>query len=177
MARRGDSFHDDDDEPTMISADAASPPREPPPIEVVLSRQAQVLAASEARATGQRYRMLEVWTRNRVYVVDSALECIEVIDRRTGRPEAAHSLLGASLAGGQRKYTQTMHISRPFPVPGTEAIFVRPGKKAQPAGLTSKVERVVLNVHIASVAMNEGDEAWDDVTSHLLQSQFGLLRE
>ena len=99
MARRGDSFHDDDDEPTMISADAASPPREPPPIEVVLSRQAQVLAASEARATGQRYRMLEVWTRNRVYVVDSALECIEVIDRRTGRPEAAHSLLGASLAG------------------------------------------------------------------------------
>ena len=177
MARPRDTYVDED-EPTMISGDPTTSPKssEPPPIEVVLSREAQTIAAADGRATASRYRMLEVWTRNRVYIVDSALECIEVIDRRTGKPEATHSLIGASLVGGQRKYTQTMHISRPFPVPGTEAIFVRPGKRAQPSGLTSKVERVVLHVHIASVAMNEDAAAWDDVTSYLLQNQLGLLR-
>jgi hypothetical protein len=178
MARPRDTDVDDD-EPTMISGGPAAAPKpaEPPPIEVVLSRQAQTIAAADARATASRYRMLEVWTRNRVYIVDSALECIEVIDRRSGKSETTHSLIGASLVGGQRKYTQTMHISRPFPVPGTEAIFVRPGKRAQPSGLTSKVERVVLHVHIASVAMVEDAAAWDDVTSHLLQNRLGLQRE
>ena len=178
MARPRDTFVDDD-EPTMVSGGSAAPsePVEPPPIEVVLSRQAQTITSADARAATARYRMLEVWTRNRVYIVDSALECIEVLDRRTGTPEATHSLIGATLVGGQRKYMHTMHISRPFPVPGTEAIFVRPGKRAQPSGLTSKVERVVLHVHIASVAMNEDANAWDDVTSHLLQNQVGLLRK
>ena len=178
MARPRDTDVDDD-EPTMISGGQAAAPKpaEPPPIEVVLSRQAQTIAAADARGSTSRYRMLEVWTRNRVYIVDSALECIEVIDRRSGKSETTHSLIGASLVGGQRKYTQTMHISRPFPVPGTEAIFVRPGKRAQPSGLTSKVERVVLHVHIASVAMVEDAAAWDDVTSHLLQNRLGLLRE
>jgi len=164
-------YADDEEETTIVAPGKSA--EEPPAIEIVLSRDAVVLSARNAGLAGQRYRMLEVWTRNRVYIIDSALECIEVNDRRTGSSEAAHSLLGATLVGGQRKYAKTMHISRPFPVPGTEAIFVRPGKKAQPAGLTSKVERVVLHVHIASVAMEKGAEAWDDVTSHLLQHRFG----
>ena len=164
-------FTDDDEEATIVGPDKSVDV--PPPIEIVLSRDAVVISARNTGLAGKRYRMLEVWTRNRVYVIDSALECIEVNDRRTGSSETSHSLLGATLVGGQRKYSKTMHISRPFPVPGTEAIFVRPGKKAQPAGLTSKVERVVLHVHIASVAVDEGADVWDDVTSHLLQHRFG----
>lgn len=170
MARHPE--YTDDDETTVVGSNSAAP-QEPPPIEVVLSRDVVMLSAQGGSLAGQRYRMLEVWTRNRIYIVDSALECIEVTDRRTGAAEPAHSLLGATLVGGQRKYAKTMHISRPFPVPGTEAIFVRDEKKSRPAGLTSKVERVVLHVHIASVAMEKGDDAWDDVTSHLLQHRFG----
>lgn len=158
----------DEDDATTVVGPIPTEAAAPPPIEVVLSREVVVLSARDAGLTSQRYRMLEVWTRNRVYIIDSALECIEVTDRRTGSAEAAHSLLGATLAGGQRKYAKTMHISRPFPVPGTEAIFVRDGK-SRPAGLTSKVERVVLHIQIASVAMEKGDGVWDDVTSHLLQ--------
>lgn len=169
MARPSDDL---DDEATKVVG-ASAPVRATAPIEVVLSRDQVVMSSRNAGIAGQRYRMLEVWTRNRVYVVDSALECIEVMDRRTGVAEVSHSLVGATLAGGQRKYAKTMHISRPFPVPGTEAIFVRENKKSAPAGLTSKVERVVLHIHIASVAMVSGAEAWDDVTSCLLQHQFG----
>jgi hypothetical protein len=97
---------------------------------------------------------------------------MEVRDRRTGMSEPEHSLIGARLVGGQRKYAKTMHVSRPFPVPGTEAIFVKANKK-EPAGLTSKVERVILYVHVASVAMEDGHGAWEDVTSHLLKHTFG----
>jgi hypothetical protein len=165
-----------DEEATNVVGTTKPEPAKPPPIEIVLSRDEVVLSARDAGLASQRYRMLEVWTRNRVYIVDSALECIEVTDRRSGTAEVSHSLVGAKLAGGQRKYAKTMHISRPFPVPGTEAIFVREGKKNAPAGLTSKVERVVLHIHIASVAMTDGAEAWDDVTSHLLQHKFGLDR-
>ena len=58
-----------------------------------------------------------------------------------------------------------MHVSRPFPVPGTEAVFQRDGRS--PAGVTSKVERVVLRITVTSFVIDENG-AWDDVTSALL---------
>jgi len=149
-------------------------PVESPPIEVVLTRHSQTLDSAAARAQPDRYRMLEVWTRNRIYIVDSHLKCIEVIDQRSGLPEAGNSMLGAHLVGGQRKYANSVHFSRPFPVPGTEALFVRPDDRLRPMGFTSKVERVVLQVHVSSIAKSNDEDDWADVTSYLLKSPLGL---
>jgi hypothetical protein len=147
-------------------------PAEPPPIEVVLTRHNQTLDSEVASAPPDRYRMLEVWTRNRIYIVDSHLKCIEVIDQHSGLLETENSMLGAQLVGGQRKYANSVHFSRPFPVPGTEALFVRPDDRLRPMGFTSKVERVVLHIHVSSIAKSSDEDDWADVTSHLLKSSF-----
>jgi hypothetical protein len=116
------------------------------------------------------YRALEVWTRNRVYLVDSNFACVEVIDRKTGKPDPKNSVLGTRLVGGQRKYGKTIHQAQPFPVPGTEAVFEKTSSsgRAVPASVTSKVERVVLHIRVTTVVLQQED-AWADVTSALLQ--------
>ncbi len=142
-----------------------------PPIEVVFDRDTH---SGGAPVEPTSFRALEIWTLNRIYVVDSSLTCIEVIDRRTNEIDRKHSIVGARLGGGQRQYGKTVHIARPFPVPGTEAVFERPGKRT-PAGVTSKVERVVLRIRVTSVVL-EQEGAWDDVTSALLRPTFGHHR-
>lgn len=134
------------------------------PIEIVFDRDTR--AAGVDRMPDAPHRALEIWTQNRIYVVDSTLKCVEIRDRKTGKSEKKHSVLGARLAGGQRQYGKTVHLSRPFPVPGTEAVFQREGKRT-PAGVTSKVERVVLRITVTTFVIEE-EGAWDDVTSALL---------
>ena len=146
------------------------------PLEVVFDR-VTITGAVPDGATP--YRALEVWTRNRLYLIDSNLVCVEVIDRKTGQPDRKHSVLGTRLAGGQRKYGKTMHQSRPFPVPGTEAVFEKPaaaGQRRVPASVTSKVERVILHIQVTTVVL-EGENVWDDVTSALLQPPGGPVRK
>ena len=145
-------------------------PDAPPvaPLEVVFDRemhQAGVISADRP------YRAIEVWTQNRVYTVDSTMTCVEVRDRASGLSDPRHSVLGARLVGGQRRYGKTLHVARPFPVPGTEAVFERDGKRT-PAGVTSKVERVIMRIRVTSVVM-EQEGAWDDVTSAFLLPSFG----
>lgn len=139
------------------------------PLEVVFDR--ETFEAGGGAMPDRPYRALEIWTQNRLYVVDSTLTCCDVIDRKTGEREQKRSVIGARLAGGQRQYGKTIHIARPFPVPGTEAVFERPGKKT-PAGVTSKVERVVLHIRVTSF-VTEQQGAWDDVTSAFLHPSFG----
>lgn len=134
------------------------------PLELVFDRDTR--AAGVDRMPDAPHRALEIWTQNRIYVVDSSLVCVEIRDRKTGKAETKHSVLGARLAGGQRQYGKTVHLSRPFPVPGTEAVFQREGKRS-PAGVTSKVERVVLRISVTTFVI-EQEGAWDDVTSALL---------
>lgn len=141
------------------------------PIEIVFDRDQH--PAGEA-LPNTPYRALEIWTQNRVYVIDSTLTCSEVISRKTGKADPKHSMIGARLGGGQRQYGKTVHVARPFPVPGTEAVFERPGRRT-PAGVTSKVERVVLRIRVTSVVLQE-EGAWDDVTSALLHPDFGHNR-
>lgn len=133
------------------------------PIEVVFDRE---LHTAGVIAADRPYRALEIWTQNRVYTVDTSMTCSEVRDRHSGVADPRHSVLGARLVGGQRRYGKTLHVARPFPVPGTEAVFEREGKRT-PAGVTSKVERVVLRIRVTSVVM-EQEGAWDDVTSAFL---------
>jgi hypothetical protein len=164
------------DEKTIVGfGDASSTtlediiPDVPPiaPLEVVFDRVTLDAAVPDDTTP---YRALEVWTQNRVYFVDSTFLCVEVIDRRTGQADPKHSVLGTRLAGGQRKYGKTMHQAKPFPVPGTEAVFERPAARgrAVPASVTSKVERVVLHIRVTSVVLQQ-QNPWDDVTSALLQ--------
>src|ERR1019366_10242589 len=41
----------------------------------------------------------EIWTRNRVYHIDTALVCVAVVTRATGAVEGTHPLRGARLTG------------------------------------------------------------------------------
>ena len=166
---------DDDDERTIVTAQRDTLrdliPDVPPvaPLEVVFDR--ETIAPGGIVPEGA-FRALEIHTQNRIYVVDSTLVCVEVVDRATGaRDTTKHSVIGAQLVGGQRRYDKTVHLARPFPVPGTEAVFQRPGKRT-PAGVTSKVERVVLRIRVTSYLL-ETKGAWDDVTSALLLPAFG----
>ncbi len=134
------------------------------PLEVVFDRDTHAASGDAPHVTPTV--MLEVWTLNRLYLIDANMICTEVIDRRTGVRDPKHSNLGTRLGGGQRRYGKTLHVSRPFPVPGTEAVFERLDKK-RAAGVTSKVERVVLHLRVTSIVLDEKG-AWDDVTSALL---------
>lgn len=135
------------------------------PLEIVFDRDTHDPHSGTAPSSTQG-AMLEIWTLNRLYLVDSNMLCTAVIDRRTGTRDGKHANLGARLAGGQRRYGKTLHVARPFPVPGTEAVFERPDKR-QAAGVTSKVERVVLHQRVTSIVLDDKN-AWDDVTSAFL---------
>lgn len=165
----GDGWGEDDDERTIVTVgrdtlrDFIPDAPTQAPLEVVFDR--ETVPPGGAVNDGP-FRALEIHTQNRVYVVSSSFECMEVIDRATGAIDPKHSTLGARLVGGQRRYDKTVHLARPFPVPGTEAVFQRPGKRT-PAGVTSKVERVVLRIRVTSYLL-QTKGAWDDVTSALL---------
>lgn len=171
-------FDDLEDEKTLVEHETRDtlkdliPDAPPvPPLEVVFDREMHHAGVISADAP---YRALEIWTQNRVYLVDSTMTCVEVRDRKSDAADPKHSVLGARLVGGQRRYGKTLHVARPFPVPGTEAVFERDGKRT-PAGVTSKVERVVLHIRVTSVVM-EPQGAWDDVTSAFLHPSFGHRR-
>lgn len=101
----------------------------------------------------------EVWTKRRVYTLDSSFECIEVLDRETGRPEPTHQMLGARLGGGRLRQKDTVRFSYPLPLPGMEAMFV----KAKGHGYTSAVERMIVRVRVLHTAVGEQLPSWDDV--------------
>ncbi len=93
------------------------------------------------------WRAIEVWTKNRVYGMDSSFICIEVVDRATGKLDPNHPILGGRLGGGRRRGTKGQTLTHPLPLPGTEAMFLRAKKQ----GYTSSVERVILRVRALRV--------------------------
>ena len=115
------------------------------------------------------YRMLEVTTERRKYVIDSTFTCIEIIDRKTRQIDLAHVCNGAKLLGGQRRYGKTVHHIKPFPIIGTAAVFEAAARNGQPKGVqvTSKATRVVLHVRVSSVVLDPNDP-FDGVTNAML---------
>ena len=157
--------HGIDDEKTIMDAIPGGGPV--PPIEVVLDRvthDAQVLQPAGTEAPP--VRLLEIWTKNTIYLLDSGLVCVSVRDRHTGAEDLKHGVLGTKLVGGQRRYGKTLHITRPLPVPGVEAVFEKKSQKSA-SGVTSRVERIVVRIQVTSVVI-EREGAWDDVTNALL---------
>jgi hypothetical protein len=120
-------------------------------IEVVLVREEAI-----PKRVRTPWRAVEVWTKNRVYGMDATLNCIEVIDRATGKLDPDHPILGGRLGGGRRRTGRGATFTTPLPLPGTEAMFMRAKKQAY----TSAVERVLVRVRALRV---RSTTTWDQL--------------
>jgi len=114
--------------------------------------------------TDKPWRTLEVWTRNRVYTLDPMLSCVEVRDRATREVVDGHPFIGMRLVGGQHREGDSIELSYPFPRPGTEAVFERSHEKRGQFSRTSAVTRVVLRLHIVTVAPGHVVPTWEEIT-------------
>jgi hypothetical protein len=112
-------------------------------------------------------RAVEVWTQNRVYILDSTLLCIDVVDRGSDKQIAGHAFLTARLVGGQAQNGDVMELSHPFPRPGTEAVFEQVVGGHAVFSRTSSVVRVVLRFHIVTVSQTRVIPTWEEITGAL----------
>lgn len=143
---------------------STAPPRasEPPRSGIVEGIELLVVDERQTPAGERRpWRAAEVWTKRRVYGLDSTFRCVEILDRSTGRPEPSHELLGARLGGGRHREKDKVRFSYPLPLPGMEAMFSK-GKKH---GYTSAVERMVVRVRVLHTSADEATPSWDDIAS------------
>lgn len=145
----------------LESRDSQAPESAPrPEIEVEVRR----LSGPAALGPHAR-RAYEIWTRNRVYSVDSTLECVEVIDLATGQIDPNHSFLGARLVGGQIRHEDSNELTFPLPTAGSEAVFQKTDQHRRiRLSVTSRVTRVILHVHRVKVGSDERDGAWGKLT-------------
>lgn len=113
---------------------------------------------------GGAWTLFEIWTRNRVYHVNSEFACIAVVSRATAQEERDHPLKGARLTGGERrnKSAHLVDIYFPLPGPGTEAVFRSDAKKHGQFAKTSTIERVVLRVRRVRINTVAEGHAWDE---------------
>lgn len=156
------SPEDDDDSPTEVldrESVAAIERAASQPIEVEL-----VTQRGHTSLPQNLWSLVDIHTENRVYKVNVALQCMEVVDRKTGRKDAKHPMLGARLAGGQMADRKRSAVADPIPLPGMEALFRLPtGKYAR----TSRVSRVVLRVRVSAWRLDQG-QSWEDITSQFV---------
>jgi hypothetical protein len=112
------------------------------------------------------HRVVEIWTRQRVYSLDSLLICQEVIDLASGERKANHPILGSRLVGGQTQTDEGAELIFPLPIPGTEAVFQNlDGKGRMRLQITSRVARVTLHVRRVRVDVEQRDAAWTSLTT------------
>ena len=109
-------------------------------------------------------QVVEVWTLNRMYTMDASMICVSVTDRASGQRNVGHAFVGCRLVGGQHRDGETFELSYPYPRPGTEAVFEHPGHAR--FSRTSPVQRVVLRLHVVTVAPNRLVPTWADITRH-----------
>ncbi len=157
--------------PLVPGAAAAKAPRpssvpsrqSEPPKSGIIEGIELIVVEERQQPTGERrpWRAAEVWTKRRVYGLDSTFRCVEILDRQTGRPEPSHELLGARLGGGRQRDKDKVRFSYPLPLPGMEAMFSK-GKKH---GYTSAVERMVVRVRVLNTSPDEAAPSWDDIAS------------
>ncbi len=113
----------------------------------------------------QPAQTLEVWTQNRIYTMDPSNACVLVTDRKSGREDREHPFIGFRLVGGQHRDGDTFELSYPFPRPGTEAVFEHPDSRRGNFSRTSTVTRVVLRLHVVTVAQSRVVPTWSDLTN------------
>lgn len=125
-------------------------------VELIVVEEKQI-PGTEKRA----WRAAEVWTKRRVYGLDSTFKCVEILDRETGLPEPGHEMLGARLGGGRHRDKDKVRFSYPLPLPGMEAMFM----KAKKHGYTSPVERMIVRVRVLVTSADEVLPSWDEISS------------
>jgi len=106
-------------------------------------------------------RWIEIWTRQRVYWIDTDRMCVAVFDRVTKAQDAVHPFLGGRLAGGEEQRHQGISLSNPVPLPGMKAVLQMTGGRY---GRTSAIERVVLRVRMSNVEADDQDQGWHEIT-------------
>lgn len=133
------------------------------PDDRVPALEVQVVRHRSASAQGP-WKTVDLWTKNRVYVLDANFVCVEVTDRRSGEATPDHPFLGLKLVGGQVQQDREMELSYPFPRPGSEAVFEKPQSRAANYARTSTVLRVVLRIHIVTISPRYADPTWEEIT-------------
>lgn len=110
-------------------------------------------------------RAYEIWTKNRVYILDGSLRCIEVVDLATGVSNPHHPFIGARCAGG-RDHAQA-ELSFPLPAPGSEAVFQKKdgGSSRVKLSVTSAVVRVILHASRVKVPKEQADQVWSKIST------------
>ncbi len=137
------------------------PPESRPPVEVEVRS-----IKNPATLARRQLPTYELWTKNRVYNLDSTLSCIEVIDLASGRTDKKHTLLGAQLVGGQMRTSDGNELSYPLPTPGSDAVFQKLDAKGRVRlVMTSKVTRIILHVQLVRVIADESEVTWDHIAS------------
>jgi hypothetical protein len=139
-----------------------SPPR--PSVPRPSARGVEMFVVDESQLPGgerKPWRAAEIWTKRRIYGLDSTFKCIEILDRASGRPEPTHELLGARLGGGRQREKETVKFSYPLPLPGMEAMFTKNKKH----GYTSAVERMIVRIRVLHTSPDDASPSWDDIAS------------
>jgi hypothetical protein len=110
---------------------------------------------------------VEIITRNHIYLLDSALRCIQVRAASSGQPVTDSGFLHARLVGGQVNTEDATELSYPFPRPGAVAVFeVRKGRARQ-FHTTSPVQRVLMRLSIVTVTRTRAIPTWEEISRAL----------
>jgi hypothetical protein len=149
--------------PVTVPRPARTPRTSEAPLSPAVSGIEMLVIDEKQTSGGERrpWRAAEVWTKRRVYGLDSTFRCVEILDRESGRPELTHEMLGARLGGGRMRDKDAVRFSYPLPLPGMEAMFSK-GKKH---GYTSAVERMVVRIRVLHTTADETIPSWDDIAS------------
>lgn len=136
----------------------------PAPVPRAAGRSVELFVLDETSLPGgerRPWRAAEVWTKRRVYGLDSTFKCVEILDRETGRLELRHDMIGARLGGGRLREKEMVRFSYPLPLPGMEAMFLK-GKKH---GYTSPIERMIVRIRVLHTSADEVLPTWEEIAS------------
>lgn len=108
-------------------------------------------------------RVIEIWTQNSVYALDTRMRCIAVRAPSSEAPIDDHPFVGTRLVGGQWQSEDGVELSYPLPRPGSCAVFEGQRGNKRRFSRTSAVERVVLRLQVFAVTGSGRMPSWAEL--------------